>query len=109
MATTLLDVIVVALWPLVFSAAVWAIAFNALAETDEITRVVQALTQPNAVTKKTKPQDVSLRRGNIVHKRRRRRLVSVSIQMRAAYSPQHNKSERPRDEKNTFARRWSLG
>lgn len=46
MATTFLDLIVVLMWPLAFSAAAWAIAIRALAETDEISKVVEALTRP---------------------------------------------------------------
>jgi hypothetical protein len=107
MATTLLDLIVV-LWPLAFAAAAWAIFINTLAETDEISKVVEALTRPKGVEDKATPGDVSLRRKNFDRKRRRK-LVSVSFQLRAAYSPQHIKGERSSDEKNTFARRWSLG
>ena len=73
MATTFLDLIVMLFWPLVSSAAVWAIAIYALAEKDEISKVVEALTRPNGVDEKRKawrlafPSEhkVSLRRGNL--------------------------------------------
>ena len=65
MATTFLDLIVVVLWPLVLSAAAWVIAINALAETDEISEVVQALTRPNVIEENAKRGDVSLRRSNL--------------------------------------------
>ena len=65
MATTFLDLIVVVLWPLVLSAAAWVIAINALAETDEISEVVQALIRPNGVEENAKRGDVSLRRSNL--------------------------------------------
>lgn len=107
MSTTLLELIVV-LWPLVLTAAAWAVATNALAETDEISKVVEALTRPKGVEDKAKPGDVPLRRRDFDRKRRRR-LVSVSFQLRAAYSPQQIMGERSSDEPNTFARRWSLG
>jgi hypothetical protein len=73
MATTFLDLIVMLFWPLVSSAAVWAIAIYALAEKDEISKVVEALTGPNDVDEKRKawrlasPSEhkISLRRGNL--------------------------------------------
>ena len=73
MATTFLDLLVVLLWPLALSAAAWVIAINALADTDEISEVVEALTRPNGVDEKRKawrlafPSEhkVSLRRGNL--------------------------------------------
>lgn len=46
MGAAFLDMIVVLAWPLVLSAAAWAIAVHALAERDEISVVVAALTQP---------------------------------------------------------------
>ena len=63
MAATFLDLIVVFLWPLVLSAAAWAIATKALAETDEITKVVEALTRRNE--ENAKRGEFSLRRSNL--------------------------------------------
>ena len=54
MATTFLDLIVMLFWPLVSAAAVWAIAIYALAQKDEISEVVEALTGPNGVDEKRK-------------------------------------------------------
>jgi hypothetical protein len=72
MATTFLDLIVMLFWPLISLAAVWAIAIYALAEKDEISKVVEALTRPNDVDEKRKAwrlasseHKVSLRRGNL--------------------------------------------
>ncbi len=45
MATSLVDLLLVLIWPFLFSAAVWAIAIRALGEADEISAVVQALTR----------------------------------------------------------------
>ena len=45
MLTAFLDLIVMLAWPLVMSAAAWAIAVYALAETDEIASVVEFLTR----------------------------------------------------------------
>lgn len=61
MAITFLDLIAVLLWPFVFSAAVWVIAVKALAETDEISKVVEALTRPNDVEQNAKRRAVFLR------------------------------------------------
>jgi hypothetical protein len=47
MAITFLDLILVLLWPLVFIGAAWAIATNALADKDEISKVVESLTRPS--------------------------------------------------------------
>ena len=63
MATTFLDLIVVLLWPLVLSAAAWAIAIYALAETDEISKVVEALTRRNE--ENAKRGEFSLRPSNL--------------------------------------------
>lgn len=41
-----LDLIVLPFWPLALSGAAWAIAINALAEPDEISKVVETLTGP---------------------------------------------------------------
>ena len=65
MATTFLDLLVVLLWPLALSAAAWVIAINALADTDEISEVVEALTQPNGADENAKRGEVSLRRSNL--------------------------------------------
>ncbi len=45
--TTFLDLTVMLFWPLVLLAAVWVIAIKALAERDEISDVVEALTGPD--------------------------------------------------------------
>ena len=65
MATTFLDLLVVLLWPLALSAAAWVIAINALADTDEISEVVEALTQPNGADENAKRGEVSLRRSTL--------------------------------------------
>jgi hypothetical protein len=65
MATTFLDLIVVLLWPLVLSAATWVIAINALAEQDQISKVVEALTRPNGVEESAKRREVSRPRSNL--------------------------------------------
>ncbi|MGQ0455983.1 MAG: hypothetical protein ACT4OU_02850 [Hyphomicrobium sp.] len=49
MATTFIDLTVMMLWPLVVSSAVWAIATYALAESDEIEKVVDSLIQAKGV------------------------------------------------------------
>ena len=71
--TTFFDLIVMLFWPLVSAAAAWAIAIYALAQKDEISEVVEALTGPNGVHEKRKawrlafPSEhkVSLRRSNL--------------------------------------------
>ena len=65
MATKLLDLFVVLLWPLVLSAAAWRIVINALAETDEISKVVDALTRPNGVEENATCGEVSPRRSTL--------------------------------------------
>lgn len=62
MASTLLDLIGTLFWPLVLSAAAWVIVINALSGTDEISEVVETLTQPNGVEKNAKRGGVPLRR-----------------------------------------------
>ena len=69
MVATFLDLIVEPLWPLVLAAAAWAIAIKALAETDEISKVVETLTRPNGVEENAKRGEVSLRRSNCDCKR----------------------------------------
>jgi hypothetical protein len=49
MAITFLDLIGALFWPLILSAAVWAIAIYALAEKDQISKVVEALTETNGI------------------------------------------------------------
>jgi hypothetical protein len=65
MATTFLDLVSVLIWPLVLSAAAWVIATNALAERDEISKVVHALTGPDEVIEEAQSEAVSLRRSNV--------------------------------------------
>ena len=64
MVTTLLDLIVVPLWPLILSAAAWAIAIKALAETDDISKVVETLTRSNGVEENAKRGEGCLGRNN---------------------------------------------
>lgn len=64
-ATTFLDLIIVLLWPLALAAAAWVIAIKALAATDEISEVVEALTRPIGIGESAERGDVSLRRGNL--------------------------------------------
>jgi hypothetical protein len=54
MPLTFLDLMVALLWPLVLSAATWAIAIHALAERDQISKVVETLTRPSGVKEKRK-------------------------------------------------------
>jgi hypothetical protein len=54
MPITFLDLMVALFWPLVLSAAIWAIAIHALAERDQISKVVDTLTRPSGVKKKRK-------------------------------------------------------
>jgi hypothetical protein len=61
MLTTFLDLIAVSLWPLALSAAAWAIAITALGERDEISKVVETLTQPHGVEESAMLGDVSRR------------------------------------------------
>ena len=113
MATTFLDLMVMLFWPLVSSAAVWAIAIYALAEKDEISKVVEALTRPNGVDDKRKawrlafPSEhkVSLRRGNLSAIQAAMEVGFRFISDARGIQPQHIKGERPSDERNTFARR----
>ena len=65
MGATLLEFVGVLLWPLALSAAAWFIAVNALAERDEISKVVNALTQPDGIDDKAKHSDASARRRNL--------------------------------------------
>lgn len=51
MAASFADLLLVLIWPVLFSAAVWVIAIRALSEADEISAVVQALTRSKAVPK----------------------------------------------------------
>ena len=59
MGATLLDFVGVLLGPLALSAAAWFIAVNALAERDETSQVVDALTLLDRVEESAKPADVS--------------------------------------------------
>jgi hypothetical protein len=104
MAATFLDLIVVLLCPFALSAVAWIIFIGGLDATDEISLVVEALT-PDGVEKVAKrkagffsPQQYRRDR------KRRSRLISSSFQTHAASSRDSN-GERPRDEKNIFARR----
>jgi hypothetical protein len=54
MPITFLDLMVALFWPLVLSAAIWAIAIHALAERDQISKVVETLTRPSGVKEKRK-------------------------------------------------------
>jgi hypothetical protein len=103
--TTFFDLIVMLFWPLVSAAAAWAIAIYALAQKDEISEVVEALTGPNGVHEKRKagngfstPQQFERN-----FKRRSDRFQVHFRRMR--HTAQHIKGERPSDEKNVFARR----
>lgn len=51
MAASFADLLLVLIWPVLFSAAVRVIAIRALSEADEISAVVQALTRSTAVPK----------------------------------------------------------
>jgi hypothetical protein len=105
MAATFLDLIVVLLCPFALSAVAWIIFIGGLDATDEISLVVKALTRADGVEKVAKrkagffsPQQYRRDR------KRRSRLISSSFQTHAASSRDSN-GERPRDEKNIFARR----
>ena len=54
MPITFLDLMVALLWPLILSAATWAIAIHALAERDQISKVVETLIRPSRVNEKRK-------------------------------------------------------
>jgi hypothetical protein len=96
MPTTFLDLILVLFCPLVLSAAAWVIAVKALAWTDEISEVVQALTQPNGDENEVKRgADSSLPLQVAREQARRRKLVPGS---------QNIKAERARYETNTSVR-----
>ena len=69
MVTTLLDLIVLPLWALILSAAAWAIAIKALAETDDISKVVETLTRSNGVEENAKRGKGGLGRSNCDCKR----------------------------------------
>lgn len=65
MTTTFLDLIVMLLCPLVLTATAWIIAIKALAEPDEISKVVEALTRPNGVEERAKRGVGFLGSGNL--------------------------------------------
>lgn len=83
MAITFLDLIVVLLWPLVLTVAVWVIAINALAERDEISKVVEALTRTNGVEQDAKRGAVSLHSRNLSKITNRHR-VWIRVHFRSA-------------------------
>ena len=105
MATTFLDLIVVLLWPLALSAAAWVIVINALAETDEISKVVEALTRPNGAEENAKRGEVSLRRSNLSAIAGGDGVDFRFISEARGTKSQQINGERPSDEKNAFARR----
>jgi hypothetical protein len=103
MATMFFDLIIVLLWPLVLSAAAWLISINALADADEISEVVEALTQANSADGNAN-RGISPRRSNsraissgdgarfqVRFGRTRRMAVNIL------------RVERPSDENNPFA------
>ena len=102
--TTFFDLIVMLFWPVVSAAAAWAIAIYALAQKDEISEVVEALTGSNGVHEKRKagsgfftPQQLSaILSGDQVGFR--------FISDACGHSPTYQ-GERRSDEKNVFARR----
>lgn len=65
MATTFLDIIFILFWPVVLSAAAWAIAIDALAETQKNPDVVDALTRPIGAQVHAKRADTTLRRRHL--------------------------------------------
>lgn len=65
MATTFLDIIFILFWPVVLSAAAWAIAIDALAETQKNPDVVDALTRPIGVQDNAKRAEATLRRSHL--------------------------------------------
>ena len=103
--TTFLDLIVMLFWPLVSAAAAWAIAIYALAQKDEISEVVEALTGPNGVDEKRKAwSNFSTPQQFERNCKRRSDWFQVHFR-RMRHTAQHIKGERPSDEKNAFARR----
>jgi hypothetical protein len=56
MAAAFLNLVVAVLWPLILAAIAWGIAVKALAERDEISKVVDALTGPDSLEKAAKQQ-----------------------------------------------------
>jgi hypothetical protein len=95
MVASLLDLIVVLLCPIGLSVAAWVVAVRALAWTDEISDVVQALTGLDGDENKTNARaDFSPTR-QVRRSARRSKPVS---------RPQHINAERPSDEKRTVAR-----
>jgi hypothetical protein len=61
MTATFVSLMVVVLWPLVLSATAGVLAMKALAETDELSDVVAALTQPKRDEENALRSDSSLR------------------------------------------------
>jgi len=57
MLASILDLAAVLTWPLLLSAAAWAIAICALAEPDEISKTVKALTRPSRMQQNGNPAD----------------------------------------------------
>ena len=113
MAITFLDLIAVLLWPLVLTAAVWGIAIKALAETDEISKVVETLIQPNGADEKQKPwksafspeHKICPPRGNLGAIAR-----GYGVWFQVHFKPTRHpnstfQDKRLDDEKDTFARR----
>lgn len=64
MASSLLDLVLMLVWPLLMSAAAWVIAIRALGEADEISAVVQALTRSKA-ERQDAPAPAGLPRANL--------------------------------------------
>ncbi len=62
MMSTFLDLIGALFWPLALSAAAWVIVINALSGTDEISEVVETLTQPDGFKDNAKRGEVPLHR-----------------------------------------------
>jgi len=62
MMSTFLDLIGALFWPLVLSAAAWVIVINSLSGTDEISEVVETLTQPDGFKDNAKRGEAPLHR-----------------------------------------------
>jgi hypothetical protein len=103
--TTFLDLIVMLFWPLVSAAAAWAIAIYALAQKDEISEVVEALTGPNSVDEKRKASS-NFSTPQQLERNCKRRSDWFQIHFgRMRHAAQNIKGRRTSDEKTAFARR----
>ena len=104
MTAVFVDLIVMLVWPIVLSTAAWMIAIHALAERDEISEVVKALTQPNRIQEKLE-QEVKAPLQSHGRAISRKENAGFWDHFKASQHvvPKLQNGEMPSDEKPTFA------